>query len=189
MSSLNNLRQVIGFLMALAIGCFFSLKVRGQTYNSDSLEWSVKRIISAENKIWKYQETQGIKDATEQTESDTKTNRCLLFFPDQTFEEWIFKELNYPPISEKCTKKLANSVYTVLLSGDWIVLGNTILLKYRFGLAYEEKDFLSCLSVNPPYKFKCKLSPLCNFNYSLNSMYLFENNFLKKGEDNTIYYR
>lgn len=160
--------------MAMGLACFLSLELKGQTSKLDSMEQSISKALTARNYFQSYYGLPPLHEGNTEVEGSTELDRRLLFFADHTFEEWVIKDWDLPQFPEKCVKTNGKSSFTLLLSGEWKLMGDNVLLKYKFELVYSQADFLNCQSAGHQKRFKCSSAPLCNFDLSLKRMFLFK---------------
>ena len=168
--------HTIAFALLLAMGlvCFLTLDIKGQASQLDSLEQSVTKALTARNYFQSYYGLPPIHEGNTEVEGSTELDRRLFFFGDHTFEEWVLKDWDVPVFPEKCVKTNGKTNFTLLLSGEWKLMGNNVLLKYKFELVYSQADFSNCLTAGQPKRFKCSSTPICNFDLSLKRMFLFK---------------
>ncbi|MBX7180670.1 MAG: hypothetical protein K1X82_01035 [Bacteroidia bacterium] len=121
------------------------------------------------------------KDSANNLLSSAKElDRRLLFYSDHTFEEIEFKDWDSFQFPESCYKTKKFKSFVALLSGEWKLMGETILLKYKYELVYKEADFRSCFGSGEAKRFKCVYAPLCNFELNIKRMFLFKKNELQE---------
>lgn len=167
-------KLVFGLLTIVSLNCF------AQTNRLDSIENSISKKLCSHGY---YEAFYGFpkKDSANNLLSSAKElDRRLLFYPDHSFEEIVFKDWEVFQFPEICYKTKKFKSFVVLLSGEWKLMGETILLKYKYELVYKETDFLSCFGSGEAKRFKCVYAPLCNFELSLKRMLLLKQNELQE---------
>jgi hypothetical protein len=161
-------------LLALGLVCLLTLDMKGQASQLDSLEKSISKSLTARNYFQSYYGLPPIHQGNTEVVGNTELDRRLFFFEDHTFEEWVLKDWDVPVFPEKCVKTNGKTNFTLLFSGEWKLMGNNVLLKYKFELVYSQADFSNCLTAGQPKRFKCSSTPICNFDLSLKRMFLFK---------------
>ena len=173
MSKAKNCLLFCGLLFSQLVGF-------GQNASLDSLEKSITKRLLAHGYFKAYYGLSPMYEGNTEVEGSTDLDRRILFFTDHTFEELVFKDWEPPQIPEKCVKVKGNQSLCLLLSGEWKLMGENVLLKYKFELIYKESDLSNCLIESRHKRFKCSASPLCNFDLSLKRMFLYKKEELKE---------